>query len=396
VRHLAEHASASHHAWEQAKKNDTFSIWAPYLKKTIALHRQKAQAIDMTRNPYEVLFSEYEHGLSLQEMQQFLTEMRDALVPLLKRVKEKKKIDDTPLLKKLSDDEQLVIAKKTMELVGYDFNKGRMDTSTHPFSAAFGRITTRFDKKWTEVLSCAMHEFGHAMYEHNLPIEHFGTPLGQAVSLGIHESQSRLWENHIGVSEEFWDFLLPHLQKEVNHFDGLDAHSVFLAVNRVDPGPIRVMADELTYTLHIIIRFELEQALIEGTIDADDLPEAWRKRYEDYLGITPSTDAQGCMQDVHWTESFGYFPTYSLGNMIAAQLYEAILRDIPDLKTQIRNGNFLQLHTWLIENVHKHGRKYSTKELVKHATGKELSTQAYITYLTEKFSILYELSQPPK
>ena len=284
-----------------------------------------------------------------------------------------------------------------LELLGYDFDRGRLDTSTHPFTSGNqfdARITTRFDEHDPlGALTSTIHEFGHAYYTLGLPDDDFGTPLGSHRDLSVHESQSRLWENHVGRSAAFWELLLPKLQDAFPQTSNLSPREAYEAANQVhDENLIRVEADELTYHLHIIIRFTIERELISGDLAVDDVPDRWNQLYEEYLGLTPPSDALGCLQDIHWSHgNFGYFPTYSLGSVLAAQLHAAADREIDDLDATIRDGDFEPLGEWLRTNIHQHGRRYETDALVEHATGEPLGADAFTEYVTDKYSALYDL-----
>jgi len=281
---------------------------------------------------------------------------------------------------------------------GFPFERGRLDTSVHPFCTNFSRndvrITTRWEPEWLPgSLFGTMHEMGHAFYELDIAPEYEATPLGGGVSLGVHESQSRMWENMVGRSREFWNRYYPHAQKAYPaQLSGVPQEEFYRAINRVTPSFIRVEADEVTYNLHIILRYEMEQALLNKRVSVADAPALWNEKVKTYLGIVPPTDREGILQDVHWAfGGFGYFPTYTLGNVLAAQLFESAEKAIPGLKAGFEKGEFAPLLEWLRVNVHQHGRRYLPRDLVKKATGKALSTDAYLKYLTEKFSAIYGL-----
>jgi len=293
--------------------------------------------------------------------------------------------------------EQEALARETLELVGYDFDRGRLDVSSHPFTAGNQfdcRVTTRFDESDPlGAIGSTIHEFGHAQYNLGLPQEQFGTPLGESRDLSVHESQSRLWENHVGRSRAFWELFLPTFQE---HFRRPTTPPSRTPIRRSirstrTTNLIRVEADELTYHLHIVVRFEIERDLVRGDLAIEDVPEAWNDKYEEYLGIRPDNDAEGCLQDIHWSHgNFGYFPpTYSLGSVMAAQLFAAAESEIDDLDDQIAAGEFDDLREWLGENVHQHGSRYETNELVKRATGEDFSADAFTDYVEEKYGELY-------
>jgi carboxypeptidase Taq len=285
-----------------------------------------------------------------------------------------------------------------MERMGFDFEAGRVDVSTHPFCEGMGpgdvRITTRYrEDAWADALSATMHETGHALYEQKLPkAERFGEPLGEAASMGVHESQSRMWENLVGRSREFWEWLVPVAREtfEAPGLDSLDAETAFRGVNRVEPKLIRIESDEATYNLHIMLRFDLERAMLRGDLAVADLPGAWNERIRADLGLEVPDDRRGCMQDIHWSMgAIGYFPTYTLGNLYAAQYWEAIRREMPDLDQQIRSGDFAPLTAWLKENVHAHGRRFTPPTLCERISGRPPEHAPLLTYLRGKYETIY-------
>ena len=389
VKQLEETTTRATEAWKRAKHNSDFKIFAPHLKKIVELKQQEAHAIDATKDPYEVLFEGYESGISIQETSDIFKTIKNKLVPLIEKISKKNEIDTKILYKKINEEQQLALCKALAQYIGFDFTKGRLDISAHPFSAAW-RITTRFENNLAAPLLSTAHEAGHAAYEHNLPFEHFGTPLSQYRSLSIHESQSRLWENHVAKSKEFWKGFFPQLKKAYTINTTPD--NFYKAINAVKPGLIRVNADEVTYTMHIILRFEIEKALIQGKLTVEELPNIWNKKMKEYLGVKVPDDAHGVLQDIHWSlGDIGYFGTYSLGSMIAAQLFKTATNEINRLKEKISTGKFGDLHKWLKNKIHTHGRRYTTKELIKRATGEEPNPKAYLEYLERKFGELYQL-----
>ncbi|PHQ46827.1 carboxypeptidase [Halorubrum sp. C3] len=396
VEEISETGSEALQAWEEAKAEDDFDEFAPYLEKHVELKREYAEHIDPDRDPYEVLFEEFEPCLSMERAESILTELREALVPMIEEIRE----SDVELAVDtfegtFPEDEQEALSREALELVGYDFDRGRLDVSSHPFTSGNQfdcRVTTRFDENDPlGAVGSTIHEFGHAQYNLGLPQEHFGTPLGTSRDLSVHESQSRLWENHVGRSEAFWEEFLPVFQEHFPQTEEATVRDAYEAFNQVyEDNLIRVEADELTYHLHIVIRFEIERDLIRGDLDVEDVPEVWNDKYEEYLGIRPDTDSEGCLQDIHWSHgNFGYFPTYSLGSVMAAQLFEAAEDEIDDLHGKIADGEFGDLHDWLGENVHQHGSRYETNELVVRATGEDFSADAFLDYVDEKYGELY-------
>ncbi|QAU11948.1 carboxypeptidase M32 [Halorubrum sp. BOL3-1] len=398
VEEISETGSEALQAWEEAKAADDFDQFAPYLEKHVELKREYAEHIDPDRDPYEVLFEEFEPCLSMERAESILTELREALVPMIEDIRE----SDVELAVDtfegtFPEETQEELSREILEHVGYDFDRGRLDVSSHPFTAGNQfdcRVTTRFDE--TDPLGAVgstIHEFGHAQYNLGLPQDHFGTPLGESRDLSVHESQSRLWENHVGRSQAFWEEFLPVFQDHFPQTEEATVRDAYEAFNQVyEDNFIRVEADELTYHLHIVIRFEIERDLIRGDLGVEDVPEVWNDKYEEYLGIRPDTDSEGCLQDIHWSHgNFGYFPTYSLGSVMAAQLFDAADSEIGDLDSKVADGDFDDLREWLGENVHRHGSRYETNELVKRATGEDFSADAFLDYVDEKYGELYEL-----
>jgi len=398
VEEISEATSEALGAWESARENDDFAEFAPHLERLVALKRQYAEHIDSEADPYAVLFADYEPCLPLSQVESILAELRETLVPLIEELRE----SDADLATDAFDgsydtDNQEALSREVLALLNYDFERGRLDVSTHPFTSGNQfdcRVTTRFDESDPiGALTSTIHEFGHAYYTLGLPDDAFGTPLGDHRNLSVHESQSRLWENHIGRSEAFWELLLPKFKETFPQAADLSAREAYEAANQVyEENFIRVESDELTYHLHIIVRFEIERELIGGELAVDDVPARWNELYEEYLGITPPSDALGCLQDIHWSHgSFGYFPTYSLGSVMAAQLYAAASEEMGDLEANIRAGEFEPLGEWLRENIHQHGQRYETNELVRQATGEDFSAEAFVDYVTDKYGELYDL-----
>ena len=398
VEDISEASSEALGAWESARENDDFDEFAPHLEELVDLKQEYAEHIDPDADPYAVLFADYEPCLPLSKAESILDELRETLVPLIEEVRASDADLATDALDGTYDtDTQEALARDVLELLDYDFDRGRLDTSTHPFTSGNqfdARITTRFDPDDPlGSLLPTIHEFGHAYYTLGLPDEEFGTPLGDDRDLSVHESQSRLWENHVGRSEAFCELLVPRFSERFPQAENLSTRAAYEVVNQVyDENLIRVEADELTYHLHIIVRFEIERELIGGDLSVAEVPDRWNELYEEYLGLTPPSDAVGCLQDIHWSHgSFGYFPTYSLGSVMAAQLYAAADSEIDDLDGKIRTGEFDSLGAWLRENVHQHGQRYETDELVEQATGEPLGADAFTDYVTEKYGDLYDL-----
>jgi carboxypeptidase Taq len=399
VEELARVTSRAQQIWQEARKANDFPAFRPWLEKIVELERQKAQAIGYRTVPYDALLDEYEPGATTAEITRLFAELRDDLVPLVSAIIASGRRPRRDLLEReYPVAEQERFGKEAASAIGFDFEAGRLDVTTHPFCSGIGpgdcRITTRYNSRhFNEALFGILHEAGHGIYEQGLPAEHFGTPLGTFASLGIHESQSRLWENQVGRGRPFWEHFFPRAQKTFPEALGDVSLDDFLfAVNDVRPSFIRVEADEATYNMHVILRFELEQALISGDLKAADVPAAWNEKFQSSFGLTPPTDAQGCLQDIHWSMGgLGYFPTYTLGNLYAAQFMEQARADLGDLDADFRAGNFARLKGWLNEKVHRPGRRYPAGELCRRVTGRPLSHKPLLTYLRNKYAPLYHL-----
>jgi carboxypeptidase Taq len=397
IEELSATSSEAIEVWEGAKADSDFSQFAPTLEQLVDLRREYAEHIDPDREPYAVLFEEYEPYLDLETAERVLTRLREELVPLIDAVGESDVTLPRPFDgETYSTDAQEELSREILDRLNYDWDRGRLDTSSHPFTAGNQfdcRVTTRFlEDDPLSALTATIHEFGHAFYNLGLPQDDYGTPLGTSRDLSVHESQSRLWENHVGRSRPFWELLGDDV-RDTFGVEDVDDETLFQAANVVyDDNPIRVDADELTYHMHIVVRFEIERDLVNGDLDVADVPEVWNDKYEQYLGIRPENDAEGCLQDIHWSHgNFGYFPTYTLGSVLAAQLYAAAEDDLGDLDAPIRDGEFDDLQQWLRENVHRHGARYTTDELVEVATGESYTADYFLEYVTEKYSRLYDL-----
>ncbi|WP_247002916.1 carboxypeptidase M32 [Halosolutus gelatinilyticus] len=398
VEEISATTANAHPTWKEAKENDDFETFAPTLEKLVELKRDYAEHIDPDADPYEVLFAGYEPYLDLETAERVLERLRDELVPLIEAIDESDAdLETDAFAGEFEDDDQEALARDVLDSLGYDWSRGRLDTAPHPFSSGTqfdARVTTRFEEDdLLGSITSTIHEFGHANYTLGLPDDGYGTPLGESRDLSVHESQSRLWENHVGRSRPFWEHFLPIARERFPGLEDVNPEEAYEAANQVyDDNLIRVEADELTYHLHIVIRFEIERDLISGDLAVEDVPEVWNDKYEEYLGVRPETDAEGCLQDIHWSHgSFGYFPTYSLGSVLAAQLYAAAEDDIGDLDDRIREGEFDDLNGWLRENVHRHGKRYTTPELIERATGEEFTADHFLAYVESKYGALYDL-----
>ena len=401
VEELAHTAVIGQRLWAEARKEDDFSRFQPLLEKTLDLKRQEAAAVGFTDSVYDPLLDDYEPGAKTSDVAQVLGELRNALVPLVEEIKVS---DREPNMKILTGDYPVALqeafGKQVAEAMGFGFQAGRLDVSDHPFCTTLGPhdvcLATRYhEQTLVGGLFSTIHEAGHGIYEQGLPAEKFGLPTGEAVSLGIHESQSRMWENLVGRSRAFWEHFYPVAQATFPAgFGDVSLDDFYFAINNVQPSLIRTESDEITYNLHILIRFELEIDLLEATLAVSDLPEAWNEKYRTYLGIEPPDDRDGVLQDVHWSAGlFGYFPTYSLGNLYAAQFFEKAHQELGDLNDLFRKGQFEPLREWLRSNIHQHGQKYTPSELAKKITGKPLSHTALIRHLRGKFGSLYDLPE---
>lgn len=390
VAELSKTVSQAHVAWVDARKQNKFEIFAPLLEKVVTLTKQSTEFYGYTDHPYDSLLDLYEEGLTTKEVTDIFANLKQQLIPLVKQASQKW-TDHIDLSIPFNKEQQIIASKMLLKSIGYDFNRGREDASAHPFTTALGhndrRVTNRYSNDLGFIFS-ALHEGGHALYEQGISDQLSRTPLGEGVSLGIHESQSRLWENMIGRSKEAW--ISPEFQKVKEMFPEqlgqLSTEQMYKVINHVNPSLIRTESDELTYNLHILVRFEIEKALIEGSISVNDIPAIWNQKYKQYLNIDVPSDAQGCLQDIHWSGGMiGYFPTYTLGNLGSAQIWASYKKYDPVFRTTLETGDFQKILSWLTTNIYIHGSIYTPTEVIKKATGQALSADAYITYLTEKF-----------
>lgn len=398
---IARAGALGHQAWVQAREQSDYAAFLPFLKKNVEL---KQRYVDLFQDdgfdePYDVLLDDYEEGMKTAEVAALFTELRAELVPLIAAVAARADaVDAAPLHGDFDPAGQQRLVRGVLERLGWSPDGWRLDEAEHPFATSFGptdvRLTTRYDRGYVGMaLYGAIHEMGHGLYEAGVAPELARTPLGGGASLGLHESQSRMWENVVGRGRPFAGFLHGRLQEVFpQQFGGVDAEAYYRAVNKVQPSLIRVEADEATYGLHIILRFELEQEMIAGTTALEDLPEAWNARMREYLGIDVPDDAHGVLQDVHWSAGeIGYFSTYALGNLIAAQLWERARADLPGLEAALAAGDGAPLRAWLQERLHRHGRKHPPKELVQRIAGGPIAVAPFAAYLREKLTPLYGL-----
>jgi carboxypeptidase Taq len=399
VREYSRVTAMAHQDWEQAREQADYKRFQPHLEKIVELRRQYADFFSPYDHIYDPLLDDFEPGMKAAEVKAVFDALRPRQVELVQAIFENgRPVDDSFLHLDYDVDKQWDFGVEVITTFGYDFKRGRQDKSVHPFTTSFGlddvRITTRLYKDYfSTALTGTMHEAGHALYEQGIDSALGRTPLASGASLAMHESQSRMWENMIGRSKPFWKFYFPRLQEAFpSQLGNVALDDFYRAMNKVERTFIRVDADEATYNLHVMLRFELEMALMEGSLAVKDLPDAWNTTFEDFLGIVPPDDAKGVLQDVHWSGGMiGYFPTYSLGNLMAAQLWEKIEQDLPDLEAQVERGKFDALLGWLRENIHQHGAKFEPIELLTRVTGKGLDADPYMRYLKGKYSGVYEL-----
>ncbi len=400
VKKLSRECSLAQQVWAEARKKDDFKLFLPNLRTVVSLKREETQYLGYKASPYDALLDTYEPGSTVAQLRPLFASLKDRLVPLLNRIMASPvTIDESPLARSYDATRQVDFGKLVLTAMGYDFGRGRLDPSTHPFTTSFHptdvRVTTRvYEKELPACLFSCIHEGGHGLYDQGLDPARYGTPLGEALSLGIHESQSRLWENFVGRSRPFWRCFYPLLQQAFpDQLGDVDMGRFYAAINRVKPSLIRVEADELTYNLHIMLRFEIEQDLIEGRTQVEDLPTIWNEKVRDYLGLVPTRDADGVLQDVHWSlGAIGYFPTYTLGNLYAAQFFDQMRRELPGLEAEIEAGRLTVLTKWLNQKIHRWGRTFTADHLVRRVTGGSLSPEPFLAYLETKFGELYRLS----
>jgi carboxypeptidase Taq len=399
VEEIARVTSQAEQVWQEARKESAFGRFEPWLTKIAGLKRQQADALGYAETPYDALLDEFEPGATTSEITKTFAALRKDLVPLVAAItasprKPRKEI----LEREYPRERQEVFGQAAAAAIGFDFQAGRLDVTTHPFCSTPGpgdcRITTRYNiHHFNDAFFGILHEAGHGLYEQGLPADHFGTPAGTATSLGIHESQSRTWENFVGRGRPFWEHFFPRARQVfLNTLQDVSLDDFFFAINAVEPSFIRVEADEVTYNMHIILRFELEQALMRGDLKPADVPSAWNEQFQKSFELTPPNDALGCLQDVHWSfGGIGYFPTYTLGNMYAAQFMEQARHDLGDLDLDFGRGEFGRLKAWLNEKIHQPGQRYRAGELCRRVTGKPLSHKPLLTYLRSKYAPLYGL-----
>jgi len=399
VRTIREHTAATYVAWTKARPKSDFATMRPYLEKTLELSRRWSDCFSAKDHVADPLIDAQDPGMSAATVRALFAELREELVPIVQSILERPAPDDAFLNRHYPTDQQRAFTESVSKMLGYDFERGRQDETHHPFMIRFSagdvRITTRFrEREPMEALFGTIHETGHALYEMHVDPDFDGTPLGHGTSAGVHESQSRLWENLVARSLPFWRHLYPALVDAFpEQLGDTDVETFHRAINKVERSLVRTSADECTYNLHVMLRFDLELAMLEGELRVADLPDAWNGRLQSDLGVRPENDAEGCMQDVHWycTTIGGHFQGYTLGNLMSAQFFAAAVDALGDVDAAIEKGDFAPLRGWLAENVYQHGSRYLPEELVERATGEPLSIDPFVSYLKNKFGPLYGL-----
>lgn len=399
VARMARARGLAHAAWEKARPADDFSLFQPHLEKMVGLNIELAEALGYEDRRYDALLDRFEPEMKAAQVERLFDEMKEGLRPLVAAIAERQgAVDDAVLHRAYDEEKQWAFLNELAGRLGFDWEHGRQDRSAHPFTTSFTpadvRFTTRIHRdQLNSALFASIHETGHALYEQGLPLDLARTPLCDGASMAVHESQSRMWENVVGRSRPFWRYWLPRLRERFPHqLEGVSVEEFYRAVNRVEPSLIRVEADEMTYNMHIFLRFEIEQLMLNEQVAIADLPELWNDKMEEYLGIRPESDTNGVLQDVHWAGGMmGYFPTYALGNLLAAQFYAHALADVPDLPEHYERGEFAPLLDWLRATIHVHGNKYTPAELVQRVTGGPISTEPFLAYVQTKYGEIYDL-----
>lgn len=398
VEKISMQVSKSYSVWIHARRENNYALYAPELDKMLALKKEEADFVGYKEHVYDAMLDDYEKGATVSMLNPIFDEVKEKLPALLDKIKAASQVDDSFLRRNYPRQGQWDFSIDVLRGMGYDFEAGRQDISEHPFTTSFSpqdvRVTTRVDENdFASLLWSSIHEGGHALYEQGLSSDYYGLPLGEAASLSIHESQSRLWENCVGRAMPFWKHFYPRLQQQFpSQLNDVSVDAFYKGMNKVQPSLIRTESDELTYHFHVMIRYEVEKALFENTVSVKDLSAFWNEQYQKYLGVSATNDKEGVLQDVHWAHgSFGYFPTYSLGSFYAAQFYKQATKELNGLEAQIANGEFTDLLQWLRKGVHQYGRKYRSEELCNKLTGQGLSFAAFMEYATEKYTGIYGL-----
>jgi len=399
VARMAKARGLAHATWEKARPANDFSSFRPHLETMVDLNIEMAEALGYEDRRYDALLDRFEPEMKAAQVERLFDEMKDGLRPIVAAIAERPDAVDAALLRRAYDEDgQWAFVNELVGRLGFDWQHGRQDRSAHPFTTSFSpadvRLTTRIHRDHLQsALFASIHEGGHALYEQGVPLDLARTPLVGGASMAVHESQSRMWENIVGRSRPFWRYWLPHLREHFpTQLEGVAVEAFYRAINRVEPSLIRVEADEVTYNMHIFLRFEIEQLMLEQKVAIADLPELWDDKMEEYLGIRPESDTNGVLQDVHWAGGMmGYFPTYALGNLLAAQFHAHALADVPDLPAHYERGEFALLLDWLRAHIHVHGNKYTPVELVQRVTGGPISTGPFLDYIRAKYGEIYGL-----
>jgi carboxypeptidase Taq len=397
IRRLSETASRCFHSWLESRSANSFAVFEPQLREMVQLKREEADLAGYEQHPYNALLDQFEKGATVAFLDGVFASVRPPLKHLLDRIADSRTVDNSFLHGHFSKQGQWDFGLQLIRRLGFDFEAGRQDLSEHPFTTSFNcydvRITTRIDERdFGHMTWSCIHETGHALYEQGLPPGYYGLPLGEFASLSIHESQSRLWENNVGRSLAWWQSIYPGLQTAFpDELQTVSLERFYQGINRVGPSLIRTEADEVSYHFHVMIRYELEKRLIDGSLDVSEVPSWWNEHYTAWLGVTVPDDKRGCLQDVHWSHgSFGYFPTYSLGSFYAAQLFAAAVRQAPGLQESILGGDTAPLLAWLREHIHSYGRRFTSAELCLRATGENLEIKHFLDYLLDKYVNIYK------
>ena len=396
IKRVAIARSEAFQTWEKAREEEEYKTFVPSLKKIVELEREKADLLGYKKHPYDALLNIYEKGLTVDKLEYVFSQVKNKIVPLVQEISNKEQVDDSFLYQYYEKDKQFDFSLELLKFMDYDMEAGRQDLSTHPFTINFNandvRVTTRVNENdLAEVIWSTIHEGGHGLYEQGLLPDHYGLPSGEYVSLGIHESQSRVWENNIGRAKHWWRFLYPKLQEVFpKQLKEVSLDNFYCAINKVQPSLIRTSADELTYHVHVMIRYEIEKALMEGLVEVEELEELWNEKYTEYLGLTPTKPTEGILQDIHWSHgSLGYFPTYSIGSFYAAQLYAHANKEIPDLEDKLSSGSISDFLRLMRKNIHQHGKLYTAEQLSNKLTGEPLNIKYFLDYTKKKYSDIY-------
>ena len=390
--------SACFHAWLQAREKNDHKIFLEPLSQLVDIVKQESEILGYKEHPYDAMLDLYEQDLTVSQLEKVFNPLKVELANILNKIKTAPQVDDQFLKQHFDKDQQWAFGLYILKSMGYDFDHGRQDFSAHPFTISFNpedvRVTTRIDENdFLNMTWSCIHEGGHALYEQGLPSESYGLPLGNSISLGIHESQSRLWENNVGRSKSFWMFHYPKLQEYFpEQLGSVGLNDFYKAINKIETNLIRTEADEIHYHLHVIIRYEIEKALMSGDLKVKDIRDAWNEKYKSYLGVNVPDDNMGFLQDIHWSHgSIGYFPTYSIGSLYAAQFFNQIQKDTSGLDGSIQQGDTSQILTWLRTNIHQHGQRYSALDLCKMLTEDSLNAEHFIRYVKAKYGEIYNI-----